>query len=403
MKPSVGDRLDLEVSKVVHGGYGLGRIDGYVLFVKGALPGEHVSVQIRETKKSHGFADLLDVNEPSPHRVEHVWPEASFTRPPEERAGGADYGHIDRQYQLTLKADVIAQSVERFSPPEVQGFVPSQVMAIDDDGSGLHWRTRVDLHVNDAGRAGPYAEGSHRVVETASLPLATEEINALGVHTQDWAGHRRIRVIHQGQSTPRLVVDNQKPTTVEEVVDGYPFQLSDQGFWQVHRNAAEKLYTLTRDRLRAVAVSPDEQHLDLYAGVGLLSRAIAQAADGDVPLISVEADEAASHYAATNLANLHQAEAVESRVDSFLSRFETNRPVGCVALDPPRAGAGKDVIDSLTRLNPRAVVYVACDPVALARDLSHFHERGYTVTSWDALDLFPHTHHVESVVVLQRA
>ena len=402
MKPSVGDRLDLEITKVVHGGYGLGRRDGYVVFVKGALPGEQVSVEIRDAKKSHGFADLIEVTQASPHRVDHVWPEASHTRAVAERAGGADYGHIERGYQLTLKAEVIYQSVERFSPASILEMVPSEVRAIDDDPSGLHWRTRVSLHVNEAGRAGPYAEGSHTVVETATLPLATEDINSLGVHRQDWAGHRQIRLVHSAHTSPRIVVDDQKPTTIEETVAGHVFHLSDQGFWQVHRNAAEALFTLTRDRLSVLDLSPGEQHLDLYAGVGLFSRAVTDAAKGDVPLISVEADNLASEYAAQNLADLNKSQTVSSRVDRFLRHFEPTKPLGAVVLDPPRSGAGRDVIDALALLRPRAVIYIACDPVALARDLSHFHEHGYSATAWDALDLFPHTHHVESVVVLER-
>lgn len=183
-----------------------------------------------------------------------------------------------------------------------------------------------------------------------------------------------------------------------ERVASREFTLDAGGFWQVHPEAASTLHDAV-DGMLADRVDPDATHFDLYGGVGLFSATLAGRGAGDI--ITVESDRRATEHAARNLADL-DVHAVTSRVDRFLDGIPSETRAGVVVLDPPRAGAGRAVVESLDTLDPEAIAYVACDPVALARDLGTFRELGWKVVTMRAFDLFPHSHHFETVALLAR-
>ena len=404
MKPAVGERIELEVTKVVHGGLGLARYNGFVVFVRGALPRERVVAEVVDVKKNHSFAELIDVLTPSSMRVPHIWPEAEFTVPVNQRAGGADYGHIELGYQRALKTEILREALSRFGKvdPSLVGSV--SVSAIPGDTDGLHWRTRVGLQINEGGQAGPFAEGTHNVVPVSSLPLAVDEIETLGIHTQDWSGHTRIRLVKPSGSEPRLILDDQKEETITEQAGGHDFQLSDQGFWQVHRLAADYLFSHVKTFAVESGAEPQRAHWDLYGGVGLFAKALLDAFGSDAAVTSVESDAKASAYAAKNLSGHTNSRAVPQDTLSFL-RDQVGQPsdIGVVVIDPPRAGAKAEVVSLLVSAKPQAIIYVACDPVALSRDLELFAEKGYQPKSVTGVDMFPHTHHMEAIAVITPA
>lgn len=405
MKPSVGDRLELEITKVVHGGYGLGRHEGFVVFVKGTLPGETVSVHVDEVKKTHGYAHLIDVLEPSPYRREHVWPEADYRRPVSQRVGGADYGHIERSHQLQLKAEILRDALNRFGRVDDTLSANVSVEALPGDDSGLGWRTRTTLHVAEDGTVGPYAEGTHSVVPVETLPLSTPKSESLGLHRQDFRGHSRIRITHPRQSPPRIIIDNQAPEPITEWVGEISFQLTDQSFWQVHTSAAETLYDIVTEMIGNSTLAADAENWDLYGGVGLFGRALSDFLGPSARVVSVESDPDAARCAAANLTGYSHAQAVESSTEDFLKAQQSGNvkeQLGVVVLDPPRSGAKEDVVRRLCGRNPETVIYVACDPVALGRDLGIFRDRGYVPVEFKGLDLFPHIHHFETVVSLRQ-
>jgi tRNA/tmRNA/rRNA uracil-C5-methylase (TrmA/RlmC/RlmD family) len=405
VKPAVGDRLDLEVTKVVHGGYGLARHEGFVLFVKGTLPGEQVAVQVSDMKKNHGYADLTDVREPSPHRREHIWPEADYQRPIAHRVGGADYGHIEWAHQRELKTEILRDALVCFGRFDEAQASAVTIDALPGDETGLGWRTRTTLHVSDQGVAGPYAEGTHQVVPVTTLPLSTPESEQLGLHRQDFAGHSRIRITHPRVSQPRIIIDNQAPEPISEWVGEIPFQLTDQTFWQVHTHAAQTLFDTVAAFVAESSPNIDAVHWDLYGGVGLFGRALIETIGTTARVVTVESDSDASHYAGVNLAEYPRAKAVHASTETFLRAEpseDSSGPLGVVVLDPPRSGAKEEVVMRVCERGPDAVIYVACDPVALGRDLGLFRDRGYVATSVTGLDLFPHTHHFETVVRLAR-
>jgi tRNA/tmRNA/rRNA uracil-C5-methylase (TrmA/RlmC/RlmD family) len=168
------------------------------------------------------------------------------------------------------------------------------------------------------------------------------------------------------------------------------------GFWQVHPGAADALVDAVRSALRPAT---GEHLLDLYAGVGLFAGALAGDLGAGGRADAVEVDPGAVRDARRNLHDLPQVRLHASAVDAFL-RTPTVRRCDLVVLDPPRSGAGREVVERLTRLGARAVAYVACDPAALGRDVGTFRGLGWELTELRAFDLFPMTHHVECVALL---
>ena len=183
-------------------------------------------------------------------------------------------------------------------------------------------------------------------------------------------------------------------TYVEERAAGRTWRVAGNGFWQVHPGAAE---TLSRAVLDAVRPRPGERVLDLYGGVGLFAGALADAVGASGQVTTVESDRRASADARRNLHSVPNLRIVQGRVE----RVVTGEPVDVVVLDPPRTGARRRVVEAIADMSPRAIGYVACDPAALARDVATFITRGYVLSSLRAFAMFPMTHHVECVALLE--
>jgi tRNA/tmRNA/rRNA uracil-C5-methylase (TrmA/RlmC/RlmD family) len=202
----------------------------------------------------------------------------------------------------------------------------------------------------------------------------------------------------------RLVIGAQKPTVIRERVGEREFRVDDTGFWQVHAAAPAALTAAVQDAIDPALFDAKAGNLDLYGGVGLLAAAVGDRFGAGVRITSVESDARATEHAAENLADWLGAAVVTERVErwvrslSGVSAAERSRlEAGTVVLDPPRSGAGAAVIEALAAVSPAQIVYVACDPVAFARDVGLLGLAGYQLTALRALDLFPHTHHVEAV------
>jgi tRNA/tmRNA/rRNA uracil-C5-methylase (TrmA/RlmC/RlmD family) len=187
---------------------------------------------------------------------------------------------------------------------------------------------------------------------------------------------------------------------VREVAAGHTWRVTGSGFWQVHPAAPDVLVAAV---LELAAPRAGEVAFDLYSGVGLFAGALAGAVGERGYVVAVEADRQAARDAVQNLAGLPQVDVVEGRVDRVLASGPDDYRADVVVLDPPRAGAGRAVVDLIAALGPRAVGYVACDPAALARDISLFAAHGYRLERLRAFDLFPMTHHVECVALLEPA
>jgi tRNA/tmRNA/rRNA uracil-C5-methylase (TrmA/RlmC/RlmD family) len=402
MGEMLGRELDLEVTNVAHGGISVARHDGRVIFVADAIPGETVRARIAEdSKKSFWRADTVSVLVPSEFRQPHVWPAASIDRDPRDRAGGAEFGHIRIDHQRELKRQVLVDSLKRMA--KVDSDVLVEPLPGSADGTG--WRTRVRLQVDADGVPGPYAARSHRVIRVPDLPLATAAVQEAAPLDQRFVGEEHIEVLEPSTGGARLIVGKQKPTVIREVVGNREFRVDDTGFWQVHRAAAETLTGAVQDAIDDALFDPRAGNLDLYGGVGLLAAAVGDRFGETTRITSVESDARATEHAGENLADWLGARAETGRVERWITRLAasgTTLDGATVVLDPPRSGAGSDVVTALATLQPEQVVYVACDPVALARDIGLFRERGYELSALRAFDLFPNTHHVEAVARLTR-
>jgi tRNA/tmRNA/rRNA uracil-C5-methylase (TrmA/RlmC/RlmD family) len=406
MGEAAGREVELDVTKMAHGGVAVARLDGRVVFVADAIPGERVRARISEDRRARFWrAETVAVIEPSPHRRPHVWAEAALERDPADRPGGADLGHIAIGHQRELKAGVLAESLERMAG--IVRDVVVEPLPGPEDGTG--WRTRERLHVAADGAVGPYAARSHRVVPVADLPLAVAGVRELAPLRDPMPGAGWVQVLAPSVGEPRLVIGDQKPTVIRERVGDRDFRVDDTGFWQVHTGAAAVLSSAVQDAIDADRFDPRAANLDLYGGVGLLAAAVGDRFGRSVRITSVESDPRATEHAAENLADWTGAAVVAVRVERWVadlrdaSAAERARlGAATVVLDPPRSGAGRGVLDALAAVVPRQLVYVACDPVALARDAAILAGHGYALAGLRALDLFPHTHHVEAVASFVR-
>ncbi len=423
-----GDDVELEITNVAHGGVFVARFEGRVVFVPDTMPGERIRARITDTIHDRFWrADAVSVIEAAPERQPHLWSAASIERPPSRRAGGAEFGHIRLDHQRELKRRVIVDSLARMAKidrdvtVEPAGAAVEGVEAESADGSG--WRTRVRLQVNPDGAFGPFASRSHHVVEVDDLPLATARVADSTPFGQRFPGAESIDVVATTGGTAHVLVNDapvkrgrrsirprHRPMPVRERVGEREFQLDAHGFWQVHRLAAATLTEAVQSAVDEALFDPRAANLDLYGGVGLLAAALGDRFGSTVRITSVEGDETATDYAAENLSEWIGASAVTERVERFVSTLAADASpaersrlkAATVILDPPRSGAGRAVVDAIAELSPAQVVYVACDPVALARDLATFAGHGYELGALRAFDLFPNTHHVEAVATLAR-
>ncbi len=401
----LGKELTLNIEKVAHGGIFVARHEGRVIFVSHTLPGEKVRARVFEDKGgSFARAETVEVLEASPHRVKHVWKAAA-----DGAVGGAEFGHIDLSYQLELKADVLEEALSRMAGITMRPVV--EQAPGDDLANGLGYRTRVQLHVDELGNVGPYRERTHQVVEVRDLPLAVEDIRELGLHLKNWSGVKKIEIASSNTGNIQYSVDK-KVKGDERLVEragGRTFRITGGGFWQVHRKAPDILTTAVNEAIANAGFDKTADNLDLYGGVGLFAGTIAAKFGVDSVITTVEAFKTATEDAKLNLADLPNVRAILAPTERFLdervsSHVKNGSPetTATVILDPPRAGAGAKVVGQVLALKPKHIVYVACDPIALARDLKPLTEGGYELASLLAFDLFPHTHHVEAVASLIR-
>jgi len=393
----VGERWTVRTDRIGHGGFVVARHEGVVVFVRHALPGEVVVAEVTEGQDGDRFlrADAVEVLEPSPDRVQ---PPCPFAGP--GRCGGCDLQHAALPAQRRWKAAVVTEQLQRLAGLDVEVVVE----AVPGDRDGLDWRTRVQWAVSPDGTPGLRRHRSHDLelvdrclIAHPDLPdvLGTQWPDAVSVESIVSSAGDRLRLV----ATRDRSTYADGPLVLHETAAGRDWQVSGSGFWQVHPGAADILVDAVLGALRP---EPGERVLDLYAGVGLFSAALADAVGPTGHVLAVEGDAGATDDAAANLADLPQATVLTDRVDRALAGLATDHAVDLVVLDPPRTGAKREVVEAIAAQGPRAVAYVACDPAALARDVAFFAEHGYSLAGIRAFDLFPMTHHVECVALLTR-
>ena len=399
--------LEVEVGAVAHGGHCVARADGRVVFVRHALPGERVRARVTSGREGDRFlrADAVEVLRPAPERVE---PPCPYAGP--GRCGGCDWQHAALPAQRRLKAAVVTEALRRIAAIETDVVVEEVPGAPD----GLGWRTRVGFAVDAEGRAGLHRHRSAEVEPVERCLIAAPAVEALGVEGRRWPGvHRVDAVAAVGTGEALVLADGtvaggagpgrELGGAVHERAAGRVWRVTGAGFWQVHPGAADALVAAVLDGVRPAA---GESAVDLYAGVGLFAGALAERVGPRGRVVAVEGDPVAVRDARHNLRDLPRVRVERGRVERVLDRLAAQHRLhraDVVVLDPPRAGAGRAVVDRVVRLRPRRVAYVACDPAARARDLRWLAERGYRLVGLRAFDIVPMTQHVECVAILEPA
>ena len=381
----------LNVGPIAHGGHCVARLEGRVIFVRDTIPGEKVLARLVDTTHDHyWWARAERIIEASPHRVRPPCPVAGS-------CGGCDFQHVELSAQRGLKAAVVAEQLQRLAGVKWQVLVQQ----VPGDDAGLSWRTRMryltaaDGHSPTGSQVGLRAWHSDRLVELPAQGCLIADRRGPSVaelkQFADRYGELQVCVADDVISVKAKDEQVAGPKVVKQRVRTREFQVAADGFWQVHPGAAE---VLTRVVLEQLQPQPGEGALDLYCGVGLFAGALV---DAGCQVTGVELSKLAAKQAKQNVP---QATFIAGPLERNLVKLPTKTDI--IVLDPPRTGAGRQVVRKLAATNARAISYVACDPAALARDIKTFAELGWELTELRAFDLFPMTHHVECVAKLTR-
>lgn len=456
--------MELQLTDIAHGGVCVGRQDdGRVVFVRGGIPGERVQVRMTESKKRFRSAVVENVVEASPHRCEHPWPagaagvtgaadfghiDLDFQRALKgavvatqvKRIGGEALAEQLAGWDLTalgigfsegFSVDFSEGRPHTASAAAVvaSGSHAGDAHASDVAGPGWHTRTRFDVVKMETG-VGMYREHSHELVRLADMPLAVRELTLLDLFGSSWdhaiVPGTRLHVVapasgenvvvtlanpakgvHALVASPEriaLAASEQPYVLHERASDGsdlYEYDLSPAGFWQVHHAAPSALLSRV---MPAAGLAGGERVLELFAGAGLFSLPVARAIGKRGELLTLEGSEQAVADAAGNLARYPWAHAHQSWIDARAVRraLDQVQPELVIA-DPPRSGLGRASAQAIALADGvQRMILISCDPAAMARDAGVFTAAGWIVKSCEVLDLFPHTHHVETLMLMSR-
>ncbi len=348
---------EIRIESLAAGGEGVGRLDGRAVFVPGAFPGDVVSVTRGRLKKRWGRAEAWDLVEASPDRVS---PPCAWS----DRCGGCDWIGYDLAAQRAAKATIVRDALERLGGLEVPG--PVEVVAAGPD---LGWRRRVRLHVRQ--EIGFHARRSRTIVPIDRCAVADHRINE---------ALTRLRGARPKAGTITVQVEGEGTATYAGEA---PFVQANPA---VNARLVEDVVAASSGRAR--------RFLELFAGDGNFGVPLAAAGLAGV---TVESNSEAVARARAAAAAAGVGAELDIRAGTAAAALAAeDEPPDLVLLDPPRAGA-KDLMAPLAALGPPWIAYVSCDPGTLARDLGTLAARGYRLGSVTAYDMFPHTHHVETV------
>lgn len=455
------DETVIDIIGMNHDGEGVGRAEGYTLFVQGALPGEQVRVKVLKTKKQYGYAKLLDVLTPSPDRV-------AAPCPIYDQCGGCQLQHWSYAGQLAWKRQHVVDALERIGKLRVAGEARGSgpgVTVLPTLGMAEPWRYRnkaqVPIGVTDGGLVGGfYARGSHRIVDMETCLIQHEHnddvvsrVKAIGrqlgvtayneetgrgllrhvvVKKAFRTGEMMLVLVTNGRDIPHadawigLIREqipqvasicqnvNPKQTNVifgdetrvlwgRDVIYDYigevQFAISARSFYQVNPVQTEVLYNKT---VEYAGLTGKETVIDAYCGIGTISLFLAQHADQvyGVEIVKEAIEDARSNAQLNGMTNVKFE--VGASEDVIPRWKEQGIEADVIVVDPPRKGCDPRLLETILQMKPERVVYVSCNPSTLARDLRVLEDGGYRTVEVQPVDMFPHTVHVECCSLLVR-
>ncbi len=383
----VGEKFTTTIEKVAHGGHFIARYEGAVFFIRHGIPGEKVVVEVTSTGKSFNRGDVVEVIEASTDRV--IAPCKYAHR---LGCGGCDFQHVAIARQRELKSDVITEQFSRIAKMDLK-------VTVEEVGEPLQWRTRAILNIDGSGKAGFFGSRSHNSIQIDDCLTCVPELELSEITKRSWQPNTKLEV--SANSLGDRIIANgtniEGPAELVEVVGESKFQVSHSSFWQSHKSAP---LVLTQAVMQYAELQSGDQVLDLYGGVGLFTAAALRALGTTGRVDLVEASSSAISDAKVNFENVTNVNIYLGEVAKIMPRIGS---ADVVILDPPRDGAGQLVLQQISALNPKRIVYVACDPAALARDCAFANDLGWQLTKVRAFDLFPMTHHIEMVALFTRS
>lgn len=383
----VGEKFTSTIEKVAHGGHFIARHEGAVFFIRHGIPGEQVVVEVTSTGKSFNRGDVLEVIEPSPDRV-----KAPCSYAHRLGCGGCDFQHIAIVRQRELKSEVITEQFTRIAKMDLK-------VVVEEVSDPLYWRTRAILNIDGSGKAGFFGSRSHNSIQIDDCVTCVPELKLAEITSRTWQPNTKLE-ISANKSGDRIVAGSEVfegPKKLMESVGENSFQVSHSSFWQSHKSAPA---VLTEAVMHYAELQSGDQVLDLYGGVGLFTAAALSAVGETGRVDLVEASSSAVGDAKINFENISSVNIYLGEVAKIMPRIGS---ADVVILDPPRDGAGQLVLQQISALDPKRIVYVACDPAALARDCAFANDLGWKLTKVRAFDLFPMTHHIEMVALFTRS
>ncbi len=379
----------LELGPPAHGGFCVARLDGRVVFTRYGMPGETVRAVVTEGEADARFwrAEAIEVIDHS--STDRVATPCPWFGP--GLCGGCSWLHASADAQLRMKSQILIETLDRL------GGVQWPQLEVRGLGVEKGWRIRVTLHVDASGRAGFHAARSNDLVPLTDCLQADPRLDLPELLQRDWPPGSSVHVSVSDAGRAVVVTDSKErvvtgPDEHRHCVLGRDFECGVDGFWQSHRDGANTLAACVVD-----LAGPARRVVDLYAGVGVLGLSLLEA--GAQELLLIEGDRRAAEFAVRNAAGDPRVHVVRQDVKVWARRRPASSDV--VVLDPPRAGAGRQVVAGIAATGADTVVYVSCEPSTLARDLKYFADHGFTPDHVEAFDLFPGTAHLETVVRLR--
>ena len=402
--------MEIIIEKLVYGGAGLGRNEaGKAVFVPYVLPGEKVKVETVQEKKGHIQAALVEVLEPSEKRILPFCKH--FTQ-----CGGCAYQHMNYADPLLAKENIIKETLARTCKLDefpVKPMIPSP--------KEQYYRNHVQFHVDPDGKTGFLKSGSHELIPIEECYLPEEDLfvlhntlnfeDASGLNWIDFrSGEADDLVYFHGEELPpelevdfpiNMLFENEGipmilsgDEHVIKTIKGRNFKVSADAFFQTNDAQTERM---VEEVLTAIKPESGGILLDVYCGVGLFS---AFAAPMFEQVIGIEIAPLACEDFAVNLDEFDNVSLYEGKAEEVLPALDA--PGDVMIVDPPRSGIDRFALDAIIEKQTGTIVYVSCDLSTLARDLNKFLEAGYQMKSFQPIDMFPHTQHIESIVVLTK-
>lgn len=386
--------LELTIESLTNLGLGLARVDGWVVMVPFVIPGERVRARVFRNFQNYSDADLIEVIEASPERVEPKCPLY-------QTCGGCQYQHIDYKRQLAEKTRHVEELMQKL------GGIEHPVELAHGSPQVYNYRSKITPHYNRPDKEGRQPIGflqygrRNQIVDVAQCPIATEAINEALPEARDEArragGKKRrkrggtllMRHVLEG-----VVTDPQE--IVSERVGELTFQFKAGEFFQ---NNPYILPELVEHVATEAAAEGARYLVDAYCGVGLFALSTAKNFE---QVAGVEISEPAVRWAQANakISNITNARFVIGKAEAIFNGLKFPPEETAMVIDPPRKGCDESFRQQLLAYCPQRLVYVSCDPATQARDLKEFIAGGYQITRIQPFDLFPHTRHIENVVSL---